>query len=179
MQLVEQGKVALETPIGRYIPDYPNRDAKELVTVHQLLTHTSGIGDFFNEKYMARKKELRSVTDLLALFDRHDYNAFPVVGPEGGLVGIVSKLDVLRLFVGAATASRGLEENVCAADVMQRKVVSIRAEDTIVQAGTLMVATNLRSLPVAHGGDAGATLVGMLSRGDVLRGLRFQLEGGR
>ena len=43
-----------------------------------------------------------SLTDLLTLFDRHDYNAFPVVGQGGELVGIVSKLDVLRRFVAGA-----------------------------------------------------------------------------
>ncbi len=39
-----------------------------------------------------------TVGDLVALFDRHDFNAFPVVDEHGALRGIVSKLDVLRLF---------------------------------------------------------------------------------
>jgi CubicO group peptidase (beta-lactamase class C family) len=68
MQLVEQGTVRLAATVGRYIPDYPNREAREQVTVHHLLTHTSGVGDFFNEQYMRRKKELRSVAELLPLF---------------------------------------------------------------------------------------------------------------
>ena len=68
MTLVEQGKVQLDGLLGRYIPDYPNPDAREHVTIHHLLSHTSGVGDFFNEKYMARKKEIRSVAELLPLF---------------------------------------------------------------------------------------------------------------
>ena len=68
MQLVERGKVRLDATVGRYIAGYPNREAREQVTIHQLLTHTSGVGDFFNEKYMGRKKQLRSVGDLLPLF---------------------------------------------------------------------------------------------------------------
>jgi CubicO group peptidase (beta-lactamase class C family) len=68
MQLVERGILALNVPIGRYLPDYPNRDAAQHVTIHHLLTHTSGVADYFNQTYMKRKKELRSVADLLPLF---------------------------------------------------------------------------------------------------------------
>ena len=50
-QLVEKGKLTLEDTIGKFLPDYPNRDAAEKVTVRQLLDMTSGIGDFFGEKY--------------------------------------------------------------------------------------------------------------------------------
>ena len=120
-----------------------------------------------------------SLTDLLTLFDRHDYNAFPVVGQGGELVGIVSKLDVLRRFVAGAGKPGNLEEGVSAADLMQQEVVSVPAEDSLADAGGLMVGANLRSVPVTHGRDAGARLVGMLSRGDVLRGLRLQLDAGK
>lgn len=68
MQLVEQGSVQLDAPVGRYVPDYPNRDAAANVTIHHLLTHTSGVGDYFNETYMKRKKEIRSVAEILPLF---------------------------------------------------------------------------------------------------------------
>ncbi len=68
MQLVEQGRVQLDAPLGSYVPDYPNWDAADNVTIHHLLTHTSGVGDFFNETYMVRKKEIRSVAELLPLF---------------------------------------------------------------------------------------------------------------
>ena len=39
-----------------------------------------------------------SVADLKQLFEHHDYNAFPVVEPDGTLRGIVTKLDILRSF---------------------------------------------------------------------------------
>ena len=41
LQLYEQGKIALKTPIGEYLPEYPNETVRNNVTVHQLLTHTS------------------------------------------------------------------------------------------------------------------------------------------
>jgi CubicO group peptidase (beta-lactamase class C family) len=42
MQLVEQGKLKLDVPISTYLPDYPKQNAG-VITIHHLLTHTSGI----------------------------------------------------------------------------------------------------------------------------------------
>ncbi|WP_199137205.1 serine hydrolase domain-containing protein [Pedobacter sp. ASV12] len=47
LQLAEQGKLKLNVPISAYIPDYPDGDK---ITIHQLLTHTSGIKDFTKMK---------------------------------------------------------------------------------------------------------------------------------
>jgi serine beta-lactamase-like protein LACTB len=41
MQLVERGKIELDAPIQRYVPEYPEK--KYVVTVRQLLNHTSGV----------------------------------------------------------------------------------------------------------------------------------------
>jgi len=68
-QLVEKGKLTLEDTIGKILPDYPNRDAAGKVTVHQLLDMTSGIGDFFGEKYRETPKDrIRSLEDYLPFF---------------------------------------------------------------------------------------------------------------
>jgi CubicO group peptidase (beta-lactamase class C family) len=45
--LAEQGKLKLNDPISRYIPDYPSG---QNITIHHLLTHTSGIKDFTKMK---------------------------------------------------------------------------------------------------------------------------------
>jgi CubicO group peptidase (beta-lactamase class C family) len=45
LQLLEQGKVGLDQTLGTYLDGFPARIAGT-VTVHQLLTHTSGMGDF-------------------------------------------------------------------------------------------------------------------------------------
>jgi CubicO group peptidase (beta-lactamase class C family) len=68
-QLVEAGKLSFEDKVGKILPDYPNKAVAEKVTVHQLLTHTSGLGNFFNKKYQeADKSRLREVKDFLPLF---------------------------------------------------------------------------------------------------------------
>jgi CubicO group peptidase (beta-lactamase class C family) len=45
MQLVEQGKIKLDGKISDYLPDY-RKDIGQKVTIHQLLTHTSGIPSY-------------------------------------------------------------------------------------------------------------------------------------
>ena len=68
-QLVAAGKLSYADNIGKILPDYPNKDAREKVTVRHLLTMTSGIGDIFGAKYNAISKDvLRSNKDYLQLF---------------------------------------------------------------------------------------------------------------
>ena len=43
-QLAQQGKLSFNDPISKYLPDYPNKTVAAKVTIHQLLTHTSGMG---------------------------------------------------------------------------------------------------------------------------------------
>ena len=69
LQLEAEGKLSLDDTIKKFLPDYPNRQAAEKVTVRQLLDMRSGIGDFFGERYAAAKKEnIRSLKDYLPLF---------------------------------------------------------------------------------------------------------------
>jgi CubicO group peptidase (beta-lactamase class C family) len=52
MQLVDEGKVALDEPVSKYLPELSLEDAEaaKTITVRQLLTHTSGIdGDLFED----------------------------------------------------------------------------------------------------------------------------------
>jgi CubicO group peptidase (beta-lactamase class C family) len=67
-QLVEQGKVKLDDPVGRYLPDYPKSVASR-VTVRQLLDHRGGIGDVFGDAYdRIDRSQLRRVSDWIPLF---------------------------------------------------------------------------------------------------------------
>lgn len=44
LQLGEQGKLTLQDPITKYLPEFPVNEG--IITIHHLLTHTSGIKDF-------------------------------------------------------------------------------------------------------------------------------------
>jgi CubicO group peptidase (beta-lactamase class C family) len=68
-QLAAAGKLSLSDPIKKFLPDYPNKEAAEKVTVKHLLEMTSGIGDIFGERFRNTPKEsLRSLQDYLPLF---------------------------------------------------------------------------------------------------------------
>ena len=67
-QLVERGKLSFDDPIGKHLPDYPNKDAAARVTVHHLLTHTSGLGDYFSPAYFAARAKIGKVSELLPFF---------------------------------------------------------------------------------------------------------------
>jgi len=88
--LIEEGKVALDDPISRYLPrfkdkrvfenfnpadrSYTTRPANSEITVRHLLTHTSGIGYGFSNEILAQLAETGSpaavsVQGLPLLFD--------------------------------------------------------------------------------------------------------------
>lgn len=71
-QLAEQGKLAFSDPISRYLPTYP-RAVAEHVTIHHLLTHTSGLGHYWSKRvglegYLAARTRLRTIEDYFPLF---------------------------------------------------------------------------------------------------------------
>lgn len=51
LQLVQSGRVHLDTAIADYLPNYPNAALAKKVTVEQLLAHTGGTGDIFGPAY--------------------------------------------------------------------------------------------------------------------------------
>jgi CubicO group peptidase (beta-lactamase class C family) len=69
LQLVQEGKLSLEAKLIDVVPDYPDRDIARKITIHQLLTHTSGLGDMFNERFEATPREqLVTIQAYLPLF---------------------------------------------------------------------------------------------------------------
>jgi CubicO group peptidase (beta-lactamase class C family) len=68
MQLVEEGKIDLQAPIGRYLTNYPNQDIATHVTVAHLLSHTGGTGNIFGPDFDRNKASLRSAQDYIDLY---------------------------------------------------------------------------------------------------------------
>ncbi len=67
-QLVERQQVDVNAPVGRYLPDLPNRAVREQVLVKHLLTHTSGLGSYFTRGYLEDRPALTKAADLQRFF---------------------------------------------------------------------------------------------------------------
>jgi CBS-domain-containing membrane protein len=122
-----------------------------------------------------------SVRALQGLFVSHDFNAFPVVDDAGVLLGIVSKLDLLRMFRHDPVRLRPDLAALWAEhvdDVMRRRVVTLGPRDSVTTAVERMLSSRLRSLPVVERRGRKDVLVGMVSRGDVIRSLIFENDDG-
>jgi CBS domain-containing protein len=112
-----------------------------------------------------------ALRELEALFDEHDFNAFPVVEDER-MLGIVTKFDFLRAFAfttGQMVPHYDELMNRTVADVMTEAVVHVEPTAPLTRVLQLMVTVKARSVPVVA---PGGQLVGMISREDVMRALR-------
>jgi CubicO group peptidase (beta-lactamase class C family) len=67
MQQVEKGKIGLDDPIGKYLPDYP-KPAADKVVVRQLLNHTSGIFNYTDIRDTRSDRSPHTVDEIVAIF---------------------------------------------------------------------------------------------------------------
>jgi CubicO group peptidase (beta-lactamase class C family) len=75
LQLVEQGKIDLDSEIQTYVPDFPRK--KWPVTVRQLLGHIGGVSHYRNYSLEGRIREPKNTQQSLAIFKDFDLVAEP------------------------------------------------------------------------------------------------------
>lgn len=137
------------------------------------------------ERHIARKKvkeimtsEVVTVTPetdlrtLKEMFERYDFNSFPVLDGNK-MVGIVSKLDLLKAFSPGLNVSLGRALKLYskdAADIMHTATIFVMPDDDVSKAADYMVEFKLRSVPVLEKG----ALKGMVSRQDIIRCLKME-----
>jgi CBS-domain-containing membrane protein len=113
--------------------------------------------------------------DLAAALRKHRISAFPVLGEEDEVIGVVSEADMLtkealdgepRVFSGILhRRDNEKARGITAGDLMTAAVVAVAPEDTVEHAAQLMYSRKVKRLPVI---DADGRLVGIISRADVL-----------
>jgi CBS domain-containing protein len=111
------------------------------------------------------------IRELGALFEQHDFNAFPVV-EDNKMLGIVSKFDFLRIFAFTSSQMMPHYDELMSrrvADVMTEAVVHVDPTAPLTRVLELMVNVKARSFPVLN---AARRLEGMISREDIMRALR-------
>jgi CBS domain-containing protein len=111
------------------------------------------------------------MAELEALFAKYDFDALPVV-EDGKMLGIVTKFDFLRAFAfttGQLVPSYDELMKRTVGEVMTEGVVHVEPATPLTRVLQLMVSLKIRSFPVL-GPDR--QLLGMISRGDVMRALK-------
>ena len=113
----------------------------------------------------------RTVGDLYRLFAADDFDAYPVV-QDGMLVGIVSKLDALKVF--AFTEDQILPRHADGMGtqvnkIMSSDVVAVDPETKLQRVLQMLTKHKVKSLPVI---DQRRNLVGIIAREDVMRAMK-------
>ena len=111
-----------------------------------------------------------TVGDLYRFFSADDFDAYPVV-QDGVLVGIVSKLDALKVFAFTEDQilphyadGMGTQVN----KIMSSDVVAVDPETKLQRVLQMLTKHKVKSLPVI---DQRRNLVGIIAREDVMRAM--------
>lgn len=132
-----------------------------------LVTHTKAV---MTRSVLTVSPQL-TLKELEHLFETHDFNGFPVV-EDHRLAGIVTKFDFLKAFVFTSNAvfpHYDLLMKRTVQEIMTTKVCTVHPTMPLTRVLQLMVETRDKSFPVV---DEKKRLVGMISRGDIVRALK-------
>jgi CBS domain-containing protein len=111
------------------------------------------------------------IVEIEAIFERSSFNGLPVVDGSGRLLGMVTKLDLLRAFAfSERTIVPHYDEisRLRAESVMTRDPLTVAPDLPLTRTLEQLVQTRFKSFPVVANGR----LAGIVSREDVLRALR-------
>jgi len=76
LKLVEEGRLSLDDPLSKFLPDFPTGGRR--VTLEQLLTHTSGIHSYTDmPTWAARMREDWTLSELEAFFAAEPFDFEP------------------------------------------------------------------------------------------------------
>jgi CBS domain-containing protein len=142
--------------------------------MYRFLEYTAGQYMTHPVKTVTRQTTMR---ELEALFEKHDFNAFPVV-EVGKIVGLVTKFDFLKTF--AFTTGQMLPHydelmSRTTGEVMTEAVVHVEPAAPLTRVLQLMVNLKARSFPVVA---PDRHLVGIVSREDIMRALKDATQEG-
>jgi CBS-domain-containing membrane protein/anti-sigma regulatory factor (Ser/Thr protein kinase) len=148
---------------GRHGRPITDRDAHEISRVEEL-SYDLKIREVMTTALRSASPEML-LSQVLEILRVHRISGLPVVEAEN-LVGIVSLEDIVR----------AMQENDLSApckQYMTRDVVTVRSYDSIVKAIRTFTERQLGRLPVL---DENHKLVGMITKGDITRGILVALQ---
>jgi CBS domain-containing protein len=111
-----------------------------------------------------------TIASLRKLMAEHGFNAFPVVSDTGVLLGLVTRLDLFRLYLlPYAKFIPAVEETWVSSvgAIMSRGVIALYATEPAIKAIVLMVEHRIRTIPIVEDTTAGTVVIGVVTRLDL------------
>lgn len=109
MQLEETGKLSLDDPVSKYLPDYPRG---EDISLDQVLHHTAGIPDFLSmPAYWQKLRDTCTTSEAVEVFKHHPLRFEPGSQWEYSNSGYVLLGFIIEKITGQSLAVY-LEENI-------------------------------------------------------------------
>jgi D-alanyl-D-alanine carboxypeptidase len=122
LQLRDKGMLSLDDKVREFLPDLKNK-AVANVTVRQLLTHTSGMGDFFESPLYGKLKDsLHSPKDYMPFIENDQLSFEPGKGWKYSNTGFCL-LGLIIEKAGKISFEHYVQQNIYARAYMQNSVV--------------------------------------------------------
>lgn len=100
LQLVERGELGLDATVHDLLPDL-GIGMDDRMTVHHLLSHQSGLGDYWNERCRQRRSTLRTTDAYLALVEGDQPVFAPGTATAYGNSGYVLLAGIIERVTGS------------------------------------------------------------------------------
>ena len=107
--------------------------------------------------------------DVIALLNKHSLSGLPVINGSHQLVGFVSEKDCISQLI---QSSYHCDSAPNTSEVMSETPSFVSQTTSIYQVADMMVNSTRKAFPVVHEGK----LVGLITRGDVMRALNDYLK---
>jgi len=142
--------------------------------------------DIMTKEVVTVKPEM-TIEELARLFTKHDISGAPVVDEAGGLIGIVTENDLIKMeqrlhiptiitifdaviYLGSSKKFEDDLKRMAAtkvSDIYKRDVVTITENTTIEEVATIMCEKDIHHLPVVKKGK----LMGIVGKKDVVKAI--------
>lgn len=109
------------------------------------------------------------LSDAVNILLAKKLSGVPVVDDHGSVIGFVSEQDCMRSML---SASYFCENTTLVEDVMIKSPLIVDSQESVVQVAEKMISNKLRVYPVVNQG----TLIGLITRADILRALQMHLN---
>ncbi len=122
-------------------------------------------------------KAATPLRELQGLFDRHDFNGVPVTDEQGQLIGLATKLDLLKAFTFSPEAMVPRYEAIMerqVAEIMTREPITVTADLPLTRVLQRMVDMRSKGFPVI---DDERRVIGVIAREDLLEALEDATTG--